>query len=296
MRTFFYTLKQAFLQFFRNFNTGLASIFAITAMLLILSVFFIGALNVNLAAETIKGDYDSIEIYLKDDVKEKEAGKIIKNLQGTEGVADARYKSREEAMKDFKKRWGENGYLLDNLDKNPLPNSVVIQIADLEQADAIAEHAAALDGVEDVKYYKNTVDKLLRITSFVQWAAFILMIFLIIVSIVVVSNTIKLTVFNRADEIGIMKYVGATNWFIRGPFLVEGIIIGVLSAAIALGLTDLIYRRLIELIGDDLFSMLSIPMVPEDFLIYNLAWIFLALGVSIGASGSLISMRRFLNA
>lgn len=296
MRTFFYTLKQAFLQFGRNFNMGLASIFAITAMLLILSVFFIAALNVNMAAEGIKGDYDSIEIYLKDKVSEEEAEALIADLKGTDGVADAYYKDKDEAMKEFKKRWGDNGYLLDNLDKNPLPNSIVVMIADLEQADSVAAHAGELKGVEDVKYYKNTVEKLLKITQFIQWAAIILMIFLIIVSIVVVSNTIKLTVFNRADEINIMKYIGATNWFIRGPFLVEGIIIGVISAAISVGLTALIYHKLVDLLGDEIFTMLNIPMVPEEFLIYNLAWIFLALGVSIGACGSIISMRKFLNA
>ncbi len=296
MRTFFYTLKQAFLQFGRNINMGLASIFAITAMLLILSVFLIAVLNVNMAAESIRGDYDSIELFLKDDVKKKKANKMIQHLKEVDGVADAWYKSRGEAMKEFKERWGDNGYLLDNLDKNPLPNAIVIQIADLEKADAIAGEAEQMKGVEDVKYYKSTVDQLLKITDFIQWAAIILMIFLIIVSIVVVSNTIKLTVFNRAEEISIMKYVGATNWFIRGPFLVEGIIIGVLSAAISVGLTALIYHKLIGLIGDEMFSMLSIPMVPEEFLIRNLAWVFMALGVSIGASGSIISMRKFLNA
>ena len=296
MRTLFYTLKQAFLQFFRNFNMGLASIFAITAMLLILSVFFIAVLNVRLAAETVKGDYDSIEIYLQDDVTEEQAEELMADLKDTDGVSDVLYKSRDEAMEEFRTRWGENGYLLDNLDQNPLPNSIVIMIGQLEQADDIAAHAAMLEGVEDVKYYRNTVEKLLQITQFIQWAAILLMAFLIIVSIVVVSNTIKLTVFNRADEISIMKYVGATNWFIRGPFLVEGILIGILSAGIAVGLTALIYHKLIGLIGDEIFSMLSIPMVPEHFLLYQLAWIFMALGVSIGACGSIISMRKFLNA
>ena len=100
MRTFFYTIKQAFLQFGRNFNMGLASIFAITAMLLILSVFFIAALNVNMAAEAIKGDYDTIEIYLKDDVKKKQAQKLVADLKETDGVADAWYKSKKKAMKE----------------------------------------------------------------------------------------------------------------------------------------------------------------------------------------------------
>ena len=199
-------------------------------------------------------------------------------------------------MDEFKTRWGENGYLLNSLKENPLPNSVVIMIGDLEKADSLAQKAATYDGVEDVKFYKDTVDKLLGATKFVQIAAIVVMIFLIIVSIVVVSNTIKLTVFNRANEINIMKYVGATNWFIRGPFLAEGIIIGVISAGISIGLSALIYRQIVKAIGDQLLSVLSMPMVPVGFLVYNFTWIFLALGISIGACGSMISMRKFLDA
>lgn len=296
MKSFFYTLKQAFLQFGRNLNMGIASIFAITAMLLILSIFFIAALNVNMAAETIKGDYDSIQIYLTEDVTQADADLIINDIKKTKGVEDAYYESKEIAMEKFKERWGENSYLLDNLQTNPLPNSVIIKIADLEQADAIAAKAATYGGVEDIKYYKDTVDKLLKVTRFIQLSAIVVMIFLIIVSIVVVSNTIKLTVFNRADEISIMKYVGATNWFIRGPFLVEGIIIGVISAAISMAAAWAMYHKIIDIFGHQMLSMLSMQLVPERFLIYNLAWIFLALGVAIGACGSIISMRKFLNA
>ncbi|MDO5491312.1 MAG: permease-like cell division protein FtsX [Bacillota bacterium] len=293
---FFYTLKQAFIQFFRNLNTGIVSIFAITAMLLILSIFFIAAINVNMAAETIKGDYDSIQIYLTDETTPDDAQMMVADIRTVKGVEDARFQTKEEAMAEFRTRWGDNSYLLDNLQTNPLPNSIIIQIGDLEQADAIAEKAATYGGVEDIKYYKNTVDKLLRVTRFIQISAVVVMIFLIIISIIVVSNTIKLTVFNRADEISIMKYVGATNWFIRGPFLVEGIIIGLISAAVSIGIADAMYHRIIDAIGDQMMSMLSMRIVPEEFLITNLAWIFLALGVSIGASGSMISMRKFLNA
>ena len=296
MRRFFYTLKQAFLQFFRNFNMSLASIFAITAMMLVLSIFFMLVINVNTAAQTISQDYDSIEVFLDDKVTEEQANTIIADLKQKPGASDAIYKSREQAMSEFKTRWGENGYLLDSLQDNPLPNSVVIMIDDLEQADNLAKAAAEYDGVEDVKFYKDTVDKLLKITKFVQFAAIVIMIFLIIVSIVVVSNTIKLTVFNRADEISIMKYVGATNWFIRGPFLVEGIIIGIVSSGISIGLATLLYKEIVELVGEQIFSILSMPMVPVGFLAYNFTWIFLALGISIGACGSIISMRKFLMA
>ena len=296
MKTFAYTIKQAFIQFGRNRSMSAISIFAITCMLLILSLFFILFINVNTAAETIKGDYDSIEVFLLDETTKDDASVMIDDLKKQEGVEDAYYKSREEAMAEFRARWGENGYLLDSLADNPLPNSIVIKIGDLEKADAIAEHAAAYKGIEDVKYYKSTVDKLLKATDFIKISAIIMMLFLIIVSIIVVSNTIKLTVFNRADEISIMKYVGATNWFIRGPFLVEGILIGVISAAISLAITYLVYDQIVDIIGDQVYQMLSMPMVPVGFLIYNFAWIFLALGVSIGSCGSIISMRKFLDA
>ena len=296
MKTFAYTIKQAFIQFGRNRSMSVISIFAITCMLLILSLFFILFINVNSAAETIKGDYDSIEVFLLDETTQDDANVMIDDLKQQEGVADAYFKTREEAMAEFKARWGENGYLLDSLQDNPLPNSIVIKIGDLEKADAIAQHAAEYKGIEDVKYYKSTVDKLLKATNFIKISAMVIMLFLIIVSIIVVSNTIKLTVFNRADEISIMKYVGATNWFIRGPFLIEGILIGVISAAISLGITYLVYDQIVDIIGDQVYKMLSMPMVPVGFLIYNFAWIFLALGVSIGSCGSIISMRKFLDA
>ena len=217
IKRFFYTLKQAFKQVLRNRAMTVASIFAITAMLLILSLFFILVINVNTAAQSIQQDYDSIEIYLADETTEEQANEIIADIEQENGVQEAYYKTKEEAMEEFRTRWGENGYLLDSLQENPLPNSVVVMIDDLEQAESIAEKAATYDGIEDVQFYKDTVDKLLSATRYIQIAAIIVMVFLIIVSIVVVSNTIKLTVFNRASEISIMKYVGATNWFIRGP-------------------------------------------------------------------------------
>ena len=235
IKRFFYTLKQAFLQVFRNRTMSIASIFAITAMLLILIIFFILVINVNTAAQMIQNDYDSIEIFLEDDMIKQDAQTIVDDISVREGVDEAYYKSRETAMDEFKARWGKNAYLLDSLKENPLPNSIVIMISDLEKATSLAETAATYDGVEDVKFYKDTVDKLLDATRFIQLAAVVIMVFLIIVSVVVVSNTIKLTVFNRSNEISIMKYIGATNWFIRGPFLAEGIIIGIISAGISVG-------------------------------------------------------------
>ena len=296
MRTLLYTFKQSFIQFKRNLNMSLISIFAITCMLLILGLACILLINVNMAAETIKGDYDSIEVFLKDETKVQQADEMIADIKQQTGVSDAYYKSKEQAMEEFKTRWGDNSYLLDSLKENPLPNSIVVMIADLEQADDLAAYVGKMDGVEDVKYYKNTVDKLLDLTQLIRIVAVAIMVFLFIVCIIVVSNTIKLTVFNRAEEISIMKYIGATNWFIRGPFFGEGILIGIISAAISLGIIGVLYDRTVNILGDQLYSMLSMPMVSVEFVVTNFAWMFLALGVFVGACGSLISMRKFLDA
>ena len=295
VKRFLYTLKQAFLQVFRNRAMSLASIFAIMAMLLIMSIFFILVINLNTAAQAIQNDYDSIELFLKDDTKKSEANFIINEIEKLDGLDEVYYKSKDEALADFRGRWGENAYLLDSLTENPLPNSIVIMISDLNEAENIADKAGQFEGVEDVKFYKDTVDKLLNATRFIQIAAIVVMIFLIMVAVVVVSNTIKLTVLNRANEISIMKYIGATNWFIRGPFLCEGIIIGLISSGISVGIATLIYSKLVDIIGEHIFSILSVPMVPVGFMVFNFAWIFLALGVSIGACGSIISMRKFLD-
>lgn len=296
MGRLFYTIKQAFQQVARNRAMSLASVFAITAMMIILSIFLIVVINVNSAAQGIQDDYDSIEIFMDDEADMAAANAIIDDIKKFDGVEDAYYKSKDEAMETFKERWGDNAYLLDSLKENPLPNSVVVKIADLKKADSVAEQCGTYAGIEDVKYYKDTVDKLLKATKFIQTTAMVLMVFLIVVSIVVVSNTIKLTVFNRESEINIMKYVGATNWFIRGPFLAEGIILGIVSAAISVGLSSLLYLKIIDIVGDQMFSLLNMQLVPAGFLIQNFALIFLALGVSIGACGSIISMRRFLDA
>lgn len=295
MGKIFYTVKEAFIQIFRNRAMSITSIFAITAMLLILGLFFAILVNVNMAASVIKQDYDTIEVFLEDSTTKQEADAIIRDISKADGIKTVSYRTKDEALDILRKRWGKSAYLLDSLRENPLPNSVVIRLSRLEKADGIAKRAGTYAGVEDVKYYRETVNKLIKVTKFVQWGAMIMMVFLIVVSLVIVANTIKLTVFARSREITIMKYLGATNWFIRGPFLAEGIIIGILSAGISVSILAVMYSKLIDFMGKDVLSILSMPIVPSGFFIENVIWIFVALGVSIGASGSIISMRRFLD-
>lgn len=290
-----YAIKQAFKQAFRNRAMSAASMFSITAMLLILGLFFILVVNINMVSETAKKQFDTIQVYLLDTTTYEQATAMMSDLSGTDGVKEVTYQSNEEAMAKWRTKWGDNAYLLDGLENNPLPNSLFVKVSKLESADAVVSKVKSFEGIEDIKYYKDTVDQLMRVTRFVQIGAMIVIVFLVIVSVVVVSNTIKLTVLAREREISIMKYVGATNWFIRGPFLIEGILIGILSALISVGIISFIYYKITELIGQEIFVMLSTTMVPGAFLVIHLVWIFLALGISIGACGSIVSMRRFLD-
>lgn len=295
MRTVAYNIKQAFTQINRNKGMSLASVFAITAMLLILGLFFVLTVNINLFSEMIKSDYDQIEIFLKDDVTAEQADSMMKEIKTYKGVQETSYRTKEDAMNIMKKRWGENGYLLDNLGENPLPNSILITVDGAEAANSVSKQVEKLSGIEDVKYYKETIEKLTRITSYIEWGALIIMAFLVVVSVVVVANTIKLTVFAREREISIMKYIGASNWFIRGPFLVEGIIMGVISSCISVVIIYFVYREMVSTIGLKFMTIFSSPLVPAGYLTGNLIIIFLAIGISIGACGSIISMRKFLD-
>ena len=290
----FYSIKQAFKQIFRNKGMSLAAIFAITAMMLILAVFLTLTVNVNYLTESIKDQFGTIEVFLLDETSQTQAESMIKNIEGMDGVESAKYIDKETAMQEMMVRWGDKGYLLESLTKNPLPNSIRITLSNLEAGDVIANSMSKMEGVEDVRFYKEEINKVIRVTSVIQRGAIILIIFLVIVSIVVVSNTVKLTVMAREEEIRIMTYVGATNWFIRGPMFLEGIIIGFISAVLAMGISALVYFRLSDALSTQVAMLFSTTLVEPRFLIENMAWIFVALGISIGACGSIISMRRYL--
>lgn len=289
-----YALIQAFTQVFRNRAMSLASIFSITAMLLILGLFFILAVNVDLMTESAKDQFDTIPVYLLSETTREQAEDMMDKLDQMPEVAGTEFVSSDDALVEMKVRWGDNAYLLDTLPSNPFPNSIRIRLANLEDSQTVADAVSKFPGVElPIKDNKAIVQKILGITNAVQTGALVIIAFLVIISVVVVSNTVKLTVLAREREISIMKYVGATNWFIRGPFLAEGMLIGGISSVISVAFIGSVYFKISDLISFQLLRFTS--LVPVGFLVKNLVWIFLALGISIGAVGSIVSMRRFLD-
>ena len=290
-----YSLKQAFSQMGRNKGMYFTAILAITAMMLILGLFFVSFVNVNLFARSIEKDYNVIQIYVKDSNTPEVTEAAGLSLGKIKGVEKVNFVSKDQALLTLKERWGDNGYLLENLPENPLPDSYTVYVSNKDAANSVADTAPAIEGVDDVVYYRDTIEKLAQLSHFIEMASLIAMGFLIVVSIIIVANTIKLTVFNREKEIGIMKYLGATNWFVKAPFIWGGIIVGVLSSFLATGLTYLIYTKLTGIIGSDISRMLSISVVPAEQLTSILLIMFLCIGIGIGVIGSSISIRRFLN-
>ncbi len=292
---FGYTTKQGLKQFVRNKTITLAAMFAITAMLIILGIFLSVILNLNSAISGVKDDYNSIELFLLDETTPERTEEIQREVATWENVAEVSFRDKDEALEQLKENWGENAYLLDALVENPLPNSIIINMDDLENAVDVANRGATLSGVEDVTFYRDTVDKLLTVTNGIQMGAVVLMIFLVIVSVVVVSNTIKLTVSARSEEIAIMRYIGATNGFIRGPFIVEGITIGLLSAIFSAIAVLGLYVFVSESYGMDAIALLSTSLVPITTVSIYVGVSFVVLGTTIGILGSLLSLRRFLD-
>jgi cell division transport system permease protein len=287
-------LKQAFSQINRNKLMTTASLFSITAILLVLGIFFLIIVNINNMAEGVKQDFDQIQIYLLDEVAEEQSAEMMEQIRAISGVESVTYLPREAALEQWKVKWGENADLLDRMPNNPLPNSIIIMVTNLDYANEIVKQVEPLEGIEQVNYSQDAVDKLLDMTRIIQIVSLIIILALVVISILVVSNTIKLTVLAREREIAIMRYIGATNWFIRGPFLLEGVIIGAVAAVIGAVACGAIYYYAVGHFGVDLALFLPTGFVPFGFMMVNLLIIFLSLGICVGACGSLISMRRFL--
>lgn len=294
VRNLSYIVKQGFVGMWRNRMMSFASVGSVTAALLILGVILILILNINNIATVTQNQFDEVIVYLQDDLEQSQLDQIGQTINEIDGVLSVIYQSRENALEIMKNEWGEEGYLLEGLEDNPLPNSYVIQLKDIKYADDVVYRLEGLRGIEEIKYLKNIMDQLMTIANFVRLGGLVIIVFLILISIFIISNTIKLTVTARKREINIMKYVGATNGFIRGPFLVEGILLGLIGSGISIGLVYYGYKYLFQIINERLYVLFTVYLVPHYKIFEDISIMFIAIGVGIGIIGSVLSIRKFL--
>ncbi|HZJ76421.1 MAG TPA: permease-like cell division protein FtsX [Oscillospiraceae bacterium] len=293
-RTVKYMFGQGLLGFWRNRAMGIASIGTVAATLMVLGLVIILVLNISNAAGLAQMQFDKIQVYLENDLSMREIDNIGKQIEMIKDVSDVTYESKEEALEKFKESWGDEGYLLDSLEKNPLYNSYIIHMDNLESADEIVEALTPLEGIDEIKYYREIVDKLLKIAGFIRAVGLTVILILVFVAIFIISNTIKLTLNARRQEIGIMKNVGATNWFIRWPFLLEGVLLGSVGAIISIIAVYYGYQYAFNVITNRFYLMFSTYIISVNDMMSRTVYIFAVLGAGVGALGSIFSLRRHL--
>lgn len=285
-----YFIKEVYTSFKRNIWMTLASIFTVVLSLFILGFFSIVILNLNKMADTLESQVQ-ISVYLKDDLSQEEIDETKETLSKIEGLQDIKFTTREEAMENFKKRLGDQQFLLDALDDtNPLPDSFSLTVTSPQQVKTIADTVVALDSVESASYSQDIINHLFNLTHLIRLIGVALIILLTGAAIFIISNTIRLTVFARRKEIAIMKYVGATDWFIRWPFLLEGICLGFIGGGLATIFLYIVYNQVTQEIYE---AMAFFPLIPQHPFINYISLAILVAGIIIGALGSTISLKDF---
>lgn len=291
VRTFEYFIREAFASLRHNGLMSVASASTVALSLLILGMFLIMVLNLNNLASALESQVQ-ISVYLQDNMADRDMREIGTRITKLPGVIQVTFVNKDEALNRFKQRLGEQQGILAVLgDTNPLPNAFEVKVDKPERVKPVAQAIGQIKGVENARFGQEVIDQLFTITHMIRIFGLALIIFLALAALFIISNTIRITVFARRKEIGIMKYVGATDSFIRWPFLIEGMILGFSGALISVLLLTKAYAMFTEQIYERLAFLPLIPKYP--FLTY-IAITLIVIGTLIGALGSTISLRRFM--
>jgi cell division transport system permease protein len=286
-----YFFRESLQSIKRNGLLSLASVTTVAGSLLILGIFTILVMNVNYMASTLESGVE-ITVYLEDSLEEANIQNIGQQLVVTPNVAEVRYVSKGEALERLRERFKEQRQLLDIVqENNPLPNSYEIKVSQPELVDEVAQAAGKLTGVDKVKYGKEIVDRLFKLTHMVRLFSVVLILALAVIAVSIIANIIRTTVFNRRKEIGIMKLVGATDWFIRWPFIIEGVVLGTIGAILSVIVLSIAYQALVRNVY---LTLPFLPILAPQSLMFKIGSMLILGGIGLGALGSGISMRKFL--
>ncbi len=291
IRTWGYFIKESLASLVRNAWMTIASVGTVTVALLILGTFLLLAVNLDHMASTVESQVE-ITAYLEDGMQDAEIKDLSKKISAIGGIEQVKFVSKEEALTRLADRLGENKSLLEGYESdNPLRHSYEIRTKDADDVVRVAEAVAQTKGIAEVKYGREIVEKLLQFTKMVRVVGLVLMVGLAVAALFIIANTIRLTVYARRREIGIMKFVGATDWFIRWPFVVEGLFLGLLGSGLASLALVYLYRAVLRSVE---LNLPILPVVGATPLLSNLVKLMLTTGGLIGMIGSTISLRKFL--
>lgn len=291
IRSISYHIKSAFHSVFLNRLMSVASILTVACCLFLFGVFLLFTVNVNYLGDQIQAQCE-IQAFMDIDISDADAQKVYDEISKLDNVKQAVFETKAQAMENYKEQLGGDAVALEGLEEdNFLRNSVKITLNDLSQANVLVEKLKTIPGVDDVKNRQDIMDSVLRVTNYIKNTSLVIMIILTVVALFIISNTIKLSVNARANEIHIMKYVGATDWFIRWPFVIEGIIVGIVGGILALLVLFAGYGQLYNSLKDffDIFKLYSFGQI--GFMLCGLVMLF---GIFMGSVGSIIAIRRHL--
>lgn len=296
IRQFFNLLRESFASLWRNKTMSFTSVISITAMLTLFGVVMLMVLNLNGVVYQTGEKLDKVVFFLKDDAAPAAVNDFIDELDANKKVKKVVYVSREEALEEFKEGFGENSTILENIPGgNPLPASITVEMKELSYGKEIEDNYKDLPIVEDHNYYYDFVTQMMRLQNGVKYVGAAIVLILVLISILIIHNTIKIAISNKEKEINIMKYIGATNTYIRGPFLINGIIFGVLGSLLSGFLTLKLYGIIFERLNPQLNDITGVDMISALSIRSDLYIIFLCIGVGIGFFGSLFSTKKFLD-
>lgn len=288
-----HTFKQSFKSMWRNRGMGLASISSISAVLIILGFVLILIMSINSLVLDVQNRFDEIEIFLEEDVSKENKKKIEDFAEKEDAIESIEYISQEDAIEIMKEEWEEEADLLEGVEV--LPDSYKIKVVKIEDTENIVETLNEIEGISKIKYHKDIIDKLETLAKYIRLGGIIVIVLLISISVFIISNTIKITVASRKREIGIMKYVGATNSYIKTPFVVEGILFGIVAAIVSILIVYFGYGYVFDLVNERLYELFSVVLVAPNTILKDISIMFLVIGSGIGALGSMISMKKYLN-
>lgn len=276
----------------RNITVSFAAMLTVLVTFFVLGTFTLVGLNFNKTIEDV-ADKIEIKVYLQDDIKLVNQREVEIKLAEQEGVKAVTYESKDEAFTKLKKDLEGNSGMLEgySLENNPLASSYIVTLEDASYAGDVSKAVEDMTGVESITNQQELIEKISNVVDFVQILGVVLFFVFIGVSIFLIMNTIKLAVYSRRREVGIMKFVGATDWFIRWPFVIEGMIIGAVGSLLATAILYFIYRGVFGFIASNL---LIANLVPVSFVLTTLLGGFLLGGIVVGAIGSIAALRKFL--
>lgn len=289
-----YLIGEGFSNVFKNRKQAIISISMMCITMLIFGIFFVIAENINHFVDEVEGE-QGIQVYMKKNVTDEQIQTLKQQLLAIDGINTVEFVSQADALQEVKDKFGDKASLLEGRDESIFPVSYIITLTDLSKSSEIQEQISKLDNVGEIRSSNETISTLVRIARGIRIATYVISICLIVFAIFIITNTIKLTVHARRREISIMKYVGATNGFIRWPFAVEGIIIGLISGAISIALLYGVYS--LALSNDSFLSFISkmgLTLLHFSDMFTLIILVYLVLGIVVGVLGSTISMRKYL--